>query len=90
MLRKIIATSQSRKKLNQIEIESFEIMRNIRDISYELKLLDQMRICLMFHKALLESISIKISILTKLSNDYIFFFKLILDLISYVDSCEIL
>ena len=71
VLRKNVAISRSSKKLNQIKIESFEIVRNIRDISYELKLLDQMKIHLVFHKALLESTSTKVLILTKLLDDYI-------------------
>ena len=71
LLRKNIATSRSNKKLDQIKIESFEIVKNIRNINYELKLLDQMKIHLVFHKSLLESTSTKVSILTKLSNDYI-------------------
>ena len=71
MLRKNIATSRSSKKLDQIKIESFEIVKNIRDINYELKLLDQMKIHFVFHKSLLELTSKKVSILIKLSNDYI-------------------
>ena len=71
VLRKNIATSRSSKKLDQIKIESFEIVKNIRNISYELKLLDQIKIHFVFHKSLLESASTKISILRKLSNDYI-------------------
>ena len=71
VLRKNVATSRSSKKLDQIKIESFEIVRNIRNISYELKLFDQMKIHLVFHKSLLEFASAKVSILTKLSNDYI-------------------
>ena len=71
VLRKNIATSRSNKKLDQIKIESFEIIKNIRDISYELKLLDQMKIHLVFHKSLLKSTSTKVLILIKLSNDYI-------------------
>ena len=71
VLRKNIATSRSSKKLDQIKIESFEIVKNIRNINYELKLLDQMKIHLVFHKSLLESTSTKVSILIKLSNDYI-------------------
>ena len=71
VLRKNIATSRSSKKLNQIKIESFEIVKNIRNINYELKLLDQMKIHLVFHKSLLEFASTKVLILTKLSNDYI-------------------
>ena len=71
VLRKNIATSRLNKKLNQIKIESFEIIKNIRNINYELKLLDQMKIHLVFHKSLLESTLTKVSILIKLSNDYI-------------------
>ena len=71
VLRKNIATTRSNKKLDQIKIESFDIVKNIRDISYELKLLDQIKIYLVFHKSLLKSTSTKISILIKLSNDYI-------------------
>ena len=71
VLRKNIATSWSSKKLDQIKIESFEIVKNIRNINYELKLLDQMKIHLVFHKSFLKSTSTEISILIKLSNDYI-------------------
>ena len=71
MLRKNIATSRLSKKFDQIKIESFEIVKNIRDINYELKLFDQMKIHFMFHKSLLESTLTKVSILIKLSNDYI-------------------
>ena len=71
VLQKNIATSRSSKKLDQIKIESFEIVKNIRNINYELKLLDQMKIHLVFHKSLLESTSTKVLILIKLSNDYI-------------------
>ena len=71
VLRKNVATSRSSKKFDQIKIESFEIVRNIRDINYELKLLDQMRIHSIFHKSLLKSASTKVSILTKLSDDYV-------------------
>ena len=71
VLRKNIATSQLNKKLDQIKIESFEIIKNIRDISYELKLFDQIKIYLVFHKSFLESTSKEVSILIKLSNDYI-------------------
>ena len=71
VLRKNIATSRSNKKLDRIKIESFEIVKNIRDISYELKLLDQMKIHFVFHKSFLKSTSTKVSILIKLSNDYI-------------------
>ena len=71
VLRKNIATSRSSKKLDQIKIESFEIVKNIRDVNYELKLFDQIKIHFMFHKSLLKSTSKEISILIKLSNDYI-------------------
>ena len=71
VLRKNIATSRSSKKLDQIKIESFEIVKNIRNINYKLKLLDQMKIHLVLHKSLLKSASTEVSILTKLSNDYI-------------------
>ena len=71
VLRKNITTSRSSKKLDQIKIELFEIVKNIRDINYELKLLDQMKIHLVFHKSLLESTSKKVSILIKLLDDYI-------------------
>ena len=70
MLRKNNATLRSNKKLNQIEIELFEIVKNIRDINYELKLLDQMRIYLVFHKLFITLTSTKVLILIKLSNDY--------------------
>ena len=71
VLRKNIATSRSNKKFDQIKIESFEIIKNIRDINYKLKLLDQIKIHSVFHKSLLKSTSTKVSILIKLSNDYI-------------------
>ena len=71
VLRKNITTSRSSKKFDQIKIESFEIVKNIRDINYELKLFDQMKIHLVFHKLLLESTSTKVSILIKVSNNYI-------------------
>ena len=71
VLRKNIATLRSNKKFDQIKIESFKIVKNVRDINYELKLLNQMKIHFVFHKSLLESTSKEVSILIKLSNDYI-------------------
>ena len=58
-------------KLNHVKIELFEILRNIRNISYELKLWKSMRLKhLVFHVSLLKSADLDTSNII-ISNEYI-------------------
>jgi len=49
-----IHIKQRSKKLNNKSIESFEVKRNIKGLSYELDLLKQMRIHPVFHAFMLQ------------------------------------
>ncbi len=49
-----IHIKQRSKKLNNKSIESFEVKRNIKGLSYELDLLKQMQIHLIFHAFMLQ------------------------------------
>jgi len=49
-----IHVKQRSKKLNNKSIKSFEIKRNIRELSYELDLLKKMRIHSVFHAFMLQ------------------------------------
>ena len=49
-----IRTKQKNKKLNHKNIESFTILKNIKNLSYKLKLLTKMKIYSVFHAFMLQ------------------------------------
>ena len=72
LLQKNIKTTRSSSKLDHIKIESFRIIRSIKEISFKLKLLEEMsRKHSVFHIFLLESVSAEVSELTKVSDNYL-------------------
>ena len=72
LLQKNIKTTRSSSKLDYIKIESFKIIRNIKEISFKLKLLEEMsRKHSVFHIFLLKSASAEVSELTRVSDDYL-------------------
>ena len=64
--------TRSSSKLDHVKIESFRIIRSIKEISFELKLSEEMsRKHSVFHIFLLKSASAEVSELTKVSDDYL-------------------
>ena len=64
LLQKNIKTTRSSKKLNYVKIKSLKIIRNIKNISFKLNLLEEMKQKhLVFHVLLLKSVFIKVSVL---------------------------
>ena len=64
--------TRSSNKLNHVKIRSFKIIRNIKNISFELKLSEGMWWKhSVFHIFLLKSASLKVSILTQVSENYL-------------------
>ena len=72
LLQKNIKTTRSSSKLDHVKIKSFRIIRSIKEISFKLKLLEEMsRKHSVFHIFLLESTSAEVLKLTKISDDYL-------------------
>ena len=72
LLQKNIETTRSSNKLNHIKIRPFKIIRNIKEMSYELRLSKSMQQKhSVFHVSLLESASKEVSILTQVSDNYL-------------------
>ena len=72
LLWKNIKTTRSSSKLDYIKIESFRIIRSIKEISFKLKLSEEMsRKHLVFHIFLLELMSAEVLELTKISDNYL-------------------
>ena len=72
LLQKNIETTRSSSKLDHIKIESFRIVRSIKEISFKLKLSEEIsRKHLVFHIFLLELASAEVLKLTKILNDYL-------------------
>ena len=72
LLRKNIKTTRSSKKLNYIKIESFRIIRNIKNISFKLDLLEEIkRKHSVFYISLLESALKKVPVLRQVLDNYL-------------------
>ena len=72
LLQKNIKTTRSSSKLDYIKIESFRIIRSIKEISFKLKLSEEMsRKHSVFHIFLLEPASAEVLKLTKVSDNYL-------------------
>ena len=72
LLQKNIKTTRSSSKLDHIKIKSFRIIRSIKEISFKLKLSEEMsRKHSVFHIFLLKPASAKVSELTKVSDNYL-------------------
>ena len=72
LLWKNIKTTRSNSKLDHVKIKSFRIIRSIKEISFKLKLLEEMlRKHSVFHIFLLKSVSAEVSELTKVSDNYL-------------------
>ena len=72
LLQKNIKTTRPSNKLNHVKIRPFKIIRNIKETSFELKLPEGMQQKhSVFHIALLESASKKVSVLTQVLNNYL-------------------
>ena len=72
LLWKNIKTTRSSSKLDHIKIESFRIIKSIRETSFELKLLEEMsRKHLVFHIFLLEPALLEMLKLMKVLDDYL-------------------
>ena len=72
LLWKNIEMTRLSNKLNHVKIESFKIIRDIKEISFELKLLKEMHWKhSVFHIFLLKSAPAKVLILTKISDKYL-------------------
>ena len=72
LLQKNIETTRLSSKLNHVKIRSFKIVRNIKEISYKLKLSKSMQQRYsVFHVSLLEIASKEVSILTQVSDNYL-------------------
>ena len=72
LLQKNIETTRSSNKLNYIKIKSFKIIRNIREVSFKLKLLkDMQQKHFIFHISLLKSASDKVLVLEQILNNYL-------------------
>ena len=72
LLWKNIKITRSSRKLNYIKIKSFKIIRNIKNISFELKLLKNIqRKHSVFYISLLESASDSMLLLDKVSDNYL-------------------
>ena len=72
LLWKNIETTRSSNKLNHVKIRSFKIIRNIKEVSFKLKLLkDMQQKHLIFHVLLLKSALDKVLILEQVSDNYL-------------------
>ena len=72
LLWKNIKTTRSSSKLDHVKIESFRIVRSIRETSFELKLSEEMsRKHSVFYIFLLKSVLLEMSELTKVSDNYL-------------------
>ena len=72
LLQKNIETTRSSNKLNHVKIRSFRIIRNIKEVSFELKLLKDMQWKhSVFHVSLLKPVSDNISVLEQVSDNYL-------------------
>ena len=72
LLQKNIETTRSSSKLNHIKIKSFKIIRNIKEVSFKLKLLkDMQQKHLVFYILLLKPASDNILILKLVLNNYL-------------------
>ena len=72
LLRKNIKITRSSKKLNYIKIKSFRIIRNIKNISFKLNLLEEMkRKYSVFYILLLKLILKKVLVLKQVSDNYL-------------------
>ena len=72
LLQKNIKTTRSSSKLDHIKIESFRIIRSIREVSFKLKLLEEMsRKHSVFHIFLLKSALAEVLELTEISDNYL-------------------
>ena len=58
--------------MNHVKIKSFKIIRNIKEVSFELKLLkDMQQKHSVFHVSLLEPASSKVPVLEQVSDNYL-------------------
>ena len=72
LLWKNIETTRSSSKLNHIKIESFKIIRNIKEVSFKLKLSkDMQQKHSIFHISLLKSALDNMSVLKQVFNNYL-------------------
>ena len=72
LLQKNIKTTRLSNKLNHVKIRSFKIIRNIKETSYELKLLKDMQWRhLVFYVSLLKTALKEVSILTQVLDNYL-------------------
>ena len=72
LLWKNIKTTRSSSKLDHIKIKPFKIVRNIKETSFKLKLLEEiLRKHSVFHIFLLKSVSSEMLKLTKISDNYL-------------------
>ena len=72
LLQRNIKMTRSSNKLDHVKIESFKIIRNIKETSFELKLSERMwQKHLIFHVSLLESALKQVLVLTKISDNYL-------------------
>ena len=72
LLQKNIETTRSSSKLNHVKIRSFKIIRNIKELSFKLKLSkDMQQKHLMFYVSLLKSASNNVSVLKQVLNNYL-------------------
>ena len=72
LLQKNIETTRSSNKLNHVKIRSFRIIRNIKKVSFKLKLSEDMQQKhLVFHVSLLESALDDMSVLKQVSDNYL-------------------
>ena len=72
LLQKNIETTRLSSKLNHVKIRSFKIIRSIKEVSFKLKLSEEMQQkYLIFHVSLLESTLNSMSILRQVSDNYL-------------------
>ena len=72
ILWKNIEITRSSEKLNYVKIKSFKIIKNIKNISFELDLLKEIkRKYLVFHISLLKLVFKKVSVLKQVLNNYL-------------------
>ena len=72
LLWKNIKMTRSSNKLNHVKIRPFKIVRNIKRISFKLKLSERMQWKhSVFYISLLKSASTEVSVLTQISDNYL-------------------
>ena len=72
LLWKNIETTRLSSKLNHVKIKSFKIIKNIKEVSFELKLFkDMQQKYSIFHVLLLKSASDNVSVLKQVSDNYL-------------------